>query len=47
LILTRLERMASVGDTVRFSGVRLRVAATQGRRITEVTIDASRRKQVD
>ena len=45
LILTRLERMASVGDTVRFSGVRLRVAATQGRRITEVTIDASRLRQ--
>ena len=45
LILTRLERMASVGDTVRFSGVRLRVSATQGRRITEVTIDASRLKQ--
>ena len=32
-------------DTVRFSGVRLRVAATQGRRITEVTIDASRLRQ--
>ena len=45
LILTRLERMASVGDTVRFSGVRLRVSATQGRRITEVTLEASRLKR--
>jgi CBS domain containing-hemolysin-like protein len=41
LILTRLERMASLGDTVRVGEVQLVVVATKGRRITRVAVEAA------
>ncbi len=42
LVLTELERMASVGDVVQVGDVRLRVTTTAGRRIAEVAIEISR-----
>jgi len=45
LILTMLERMADVGDVVRLDDVVLRVSEIDGRRITQVTIDTTRKAQ--
>jgi len=45
LILTALERMATVGDVARVGDVRLRVTTTAGRRITEVAIETSSYEQ--
>lgn len=44
LILTALERMAIVGDIVRLDSVRLTVKSVNGRRITQVAIDTTRRR---
>jgi CBS domain containing-hemolysin-like protein len=45
LILTELERMAVVGDVVRFDDVVLRVNEVDGLRITLVAIDTTRKAQ--
>jgi len=47
LILTSLERMAIVGDVVRFDDVRLLVEAVDKHRITHVAIDTTSRRPRD
>lgn len=45
LVLTTLERMASVGDVVRLDDVTLRVVEIDGLRIIQVAIDSTRKGQ--
>ena len=45
LVLTSLERMAAVGDIVRFEGIILRVRELDRLRITQVAIETTRKAE--